>query len=368
LRNFTVTVPDVEVDVDFAVQSAESGEEALALISREPPHVLLLDHKMPGLSGLEVMEQTRELQGEMLTIMITAYASIETAITATKRGAYDFLTKPFTPDDLKATLRKAAVRIVLAEQARKMADEKRRVRFEFVRVLGHELKAPLGAVEGYLNLLRDRVLGDDVAAYDEMIHRSKLRIEGMRKLVSDLLDLTRIESGEKHRQLERVDVRQVAELAVETYASSAAERNITLAIHADSSVPLQADRGELDMILNNLLSNAVKYNREGGRVDVTLGRQDDEITIAVADTGIGMTAAEAEKLFGEFVRIRNAKTANILGSGLGLSIVDKLARLYGGRATVESQPDVGTTFRVFLNDTAGDSAAADLPAPGDTGG
>jgi signal transduction histidine kinase len=255
----------------------------------------------------------------------------------------------------------------LADQARKMADERRRVRFEFIRVLGHELKAPLGAVEGYLNVLRDRVLGSDVAAYEEMIDRSKLRIDGMRKLVSDLLDLTRIESGEKHRELERVELRQVAELAVETYAASAAERNITIAIHADDAVELQADRGELEMMLNNLISNAVKYNRDGGRIDITLGRQNNEITIAVTDTGIGMTASETEKLFGEFVRIRNAKTADILGTGLGLSIIHKLARLYAGRATVESQPDVGTTFRIVLRDTAGDSATPEPPAHSDTG-
>ena len=101
---------------------------------------------------------------------------------------------------------------------------------------------------------------------------------------------------------------------------------------------MMADRGEIEMILNNLVSNAVKYNRDGGRVDVTLRPDAGAVLIAVADTGIGMTAEEAGRLFGEFVRIKNDQTRHILGSGLGLSIVKKLAALYNGEAWVTSEP------------------------------
>ncbi len=111
---------------------------------------------MPGISGLEVLDRLADMQTDMLTIMITAYASIETAVSATKRGAYDFLAKPFTPDELKSTIRKAAARLILAKQARKLAEEKQQVRFEFIRVLAHELKAPLNAVAGYLELIQKR--------------------------------------------------------------------------------------------------------------------------------------------------------------------------------------------------------------------
>ena len=127
---------------------------------------------MPGISGLEVLDRLAGRETDMLTIMITAYASIETAVSATKRGAYDFLAKPFTPDELKSTIRKAAARLILAKQARRLAEEKRRVRFEFIRVLGHELKAPLNAVAGYLDILQNHQLGSDLAAYDELVARS----------------------------------------------------------------------------------------------------------------------------------------------------------------------------------------------------
>ena len=104
------------------------------------------------------------------------------------------------------------------------------------------------------------------------------------------------------------------------------------------------------MILANLLSNAIKYNRDGGRVEVSLARNGRGATIAVADTGLGMTAEESLQLFSEFVRIKNPSTVHILGSGLGLSIVKKLALLYGGKVSVESRPNEGSTFRVVLND------------------
>ena len=350
LRTFTTRLPEADTEVQFSVEQAATGEEALEKIRNAPPGILLLDHKLPGISGLDVLERlVAEPVEDMLTIMITAYASIETAVIATKRGAYDFLAKPFTPEELRSTIRKAAARLVLAKQARKLAEEKRQVRFQFISVLAHELKSPINAVEGYLWILQEHTLGDDPNAYDPVIARSIIRIEHMRKLINDLLDLTRIESGRKTREFIQVDVREVAEETMEGLAIDAEEHHISLALHADALAPVWADRGELEIILNNLISNAVKYNRDGGRVDVTLETQDGKLTIVVADTGIGMTEEEAGKLFNDFVRIRNEKTRNILGSGLGLSIVKKLALLYNGEVKVDSEPDVGSTFTVLLN-------------------
>jgi signal transduction histidine kinase len=281
--------------------------------------------------------------------MITAYASIETAVMATKRGAYDFLAKPFTPDELKSTISKTAAHLILARQARKLTEEKRQVRFEFIRVLGHELKAPLNAVAGYLDLMRRRQLGDQLPLYEEMIDRSLVRIDGMQKLIHDLLDLTQIESGRKNRQLAAVDLRAVAQAAVEAVKAEADARQIDLRLQADGPVTIWADACEMEMIFGNLLSNAVKYNRDGGRVETALGRRGAKVAITVADTGIGMTPEETGQIFGEFVRVKNERTAHVEGSGLGLSIVKKLAQLYGGEVRVESAPGAGAKFTVLLD-------------------
>jgi two-component system, sensor histidine kinase and response regulator len=349
LRDFIVHVPDVNEEVAFVVEQAESGEEALEMIGRQPPDILLLDHKMPGISGLEVLDQVADVHPDMLTIMITAYASIETAVSATKRGAYDFLAKPFTPDELKSTIRKAAARLILAKQARKLAEEKQRVRFEFIRVLAHELKAPLNAVTGYLELMQKHSQGDRVAEYDEMIARSLYRIGGMNKLIYDLLDLTRIESGKTPRRIVGVNLLAAARAAADLVRAEADSRSIALRVRADGDDSFMADPGEIEMLLNNLISNAVKYNRDGGSVDIAAACHAPQATVVVTDTGIGMTSDEVGHIFDEFARIKNELTSRIPGSGLGLSIVKKLVQLYAGEVKVESQPQVGTTFTVVLN-------------------
>jgi signal transduction histidine kinase len=349
LSTHTVRLGDsLDEVVRLEVEMAESGEQALESLSRSAPDLLLLDMKLPGLSGLDVLAEIGRRGIETLTLMITAYATLETAIEATKRGAYDFLPKPFTPDELRVAVRRAVHHLAMQRQARRLAEEKRQVRFQFISVLGHELKAPLAAVEGYLQILKDGSAGSDPAVVRQVVERALARTEGMRKLIVDLLNLTRIESGQKRRELTEVDLREVAEAAIDTIAATAASRRLSVALHAPAHAPLITDRSEIEIIINNLLSNAEKYNRDGGRIDVTVEPVGRGWRVRVADTGIGLTPEDAARLFQEFVRIRNDQTRTIPGTGLGLSIVRKLAELNGGEATVESQPGIGSTFSVTL--------------------
>ena len=240
------------------------------------------------------------------------------------------------------------ISILLIRHTRRLEFEKKKVRFEFIRVLGHELKSPINAVEGYLQLMDQGIAGKLPEAYDKMIDRSLIRIGFMRKLITDLLDLTRFESGQKTRELTNVDVYEVARESIETMTSSAEERNICIKLLTNQPVHMIADRSEIEIIFNNLISNAVKYNRDGGHVDVEIKAINGKVQISVKDTGIGMTDEEVKKIFSEFVRIKNTKTINILGSGLGLSIVKKIAKLYSGETHVVSESDVGSTFTVIL--------------------
>jgi signal transduction histidine kinase len=348
LRNYSIWFEDIESEVMFRIGTADSGEAALELMAQDPADILLLDYKLPGMSGLDVLQFLAEHKSETLVVMITAYASLDTAVQATKVGAFDFLAKPFNPDELKAAIYKSAKHHMVQRAARKLAEERRQIRFEFLSVLAHELKAPLAAVEGNLRIQRDRALGPDLPDYDHTLDRSLIRLEGMRKLIFDLLDLTRIESGQKKRVLEQVDVCAVAASVLETHQVLANERQIVLNPAPAGPVLLQADAGELEIVFNNLVSNAIKYNKDGGTVTVTVADEPEQVTIAVSDTGIGMTPEEQGKLFGEFSRIKNEKTRNILGSGLGLSILRRLAALYGGAVKVQSSAGEGSTFTVTL--------------------
>jgi two-component system, sensor histidine kinase and response regulator len=358
LRDYTIHIPEIEEKIGFTIEQVEVAEEALTIINDKPPDIILLDYKLPGMSGLDLLTRISAQQIDMLVIMITAYASIETAVTATKQGAFDFLAKPFTPMELKETIYKAVKHLVLMRQAHKLTEEKRKVRFQFISVLAHEMKAPLAALDGYLNILRERAAGDSQEVYDHMLDRCLTRIQGMRKMIIDLLDLTRIESGERKRDVSEVDVREIVHTSIDTATPEAQERSISISFPENGPVLMQADRSELEIVFNNLITNAVKYNRDGGRVDVELHADGGQVSIMVTDTGIGMSTEEAARLFSDFVRIKNEKTRNILGSGLGLSTVKKIALLYGGEVSVESEPDKGSRFTVTLNQDAAVSASA----------
>jgi len=349
LEGFTVPLEDFKETVSFKVRCAATGAEALAEIRKVRPDIVLLDYKLPDMTGLDVLAETEG--GSFLTIMITAFASLEVAVNATKRGAFDFLAKPFTPEELRATILKAARNVYLHRKAKRLEEEKRQVRFEFISVLAHELKSPLAAVEGYMHLMRERMKGQEMAAYDSMVDRSVVRIGGMRKLVMDLLDLTRLESGRKKRVFETVDLEKAAALAAEAVAERAAARNIKVDVKVQQPAQFNADAGEMDMILSNLLTNAVKYNRQDGRVTLEISTPaPGSALIRCADTGIGMTPEEQAKLFGEFVRIKNEHTRAIDGSGLGLSILRKIAGLYGGGVKVSSAYGEGSVFTVTLKE------------------
>ncbi|HOC70746.1 MAG TPA: response regulator, partial [Candidatus Hydrogenedentes bacterium] len=189
LKGFTLFIPEYDTEVKFLTEQVETGEEALEIIKSNPPDILLLDNKLPGISGMEVLETLAPLNLNMHTVIITAYASIEIAVRATKSGAFDFLPKPFTPMEIKATLEKVAQNLLISRRARELAAEKRKVRFQFISVLAHELKAPLNAVESYLRIIKGKSAGDNPKKYEELLERSLLRMEYMRKMINDLLDL-----------------------------------------------------------------------------------------------------------------------------------------------------------------------------------
>lgn len=348
LKPYTCHLQEVEEEVGFEVCSCGTGEEALERTASRPPDILILDHKLPGISGLEVLHRISGEHCDFLTVMITAYASLETAVTATKRGAFEFLAKPFTPDELKAAVYKTAKHLILQRRTRKLIREKQALRFQFTSVMAHELKAPLAAVEQYLHILQESLSPREFQAEARMIDRSLSRIQGMRKLIVDLLDLTRVESGQKARSLVDVDLLEIAQAAADLFQPEAERRGIGLRVQGKGPMPMRADRWELEVLLSNLLSNAVKYNRDRGQVDVRIREDGQAVSLSVSDTGIGISAEDRRKLFGEFVRIKNRQTERVPGSGLGLSLCKKIVALYGGTIDLASTPGQGSTFTVSL--------------------
>lgn len=349
LQNFSVGYPFMDEDFEFDMVEAETGEQAIEIIDNNPIDIVLLDNKLPGIHGIEVLEYINKKEYDVQVMMITSYASLDLAVKATNNGAFNFVPKPFTPQDLKAAMESITKHLFLKRMTRKMQAEGKEVRFQFLSVLSHELKSPINAIEGYLRIMQDKQAGNEIDSYKVMIDRSIERLRGMRTLIMDLLDLTKIESGKKTRELKTVDLTEIVRIAKDTMEPIAIQRNVKVNFDFDKELYLTADANELEIIMNNLISNSIKYNKENGTVMINLKDQGSKIYITVEDTGIGMTEEDISKLFQEFVRIKNKKTQNITGSGLGLSIVKKMVDLYNGEIFVESKPDVGTRFTVVLH-------------------
>ncbi len=348
LKNHTISYPFLEDDIDFEVLIAETGEQAVEVIDDSIPEIILLDNKLPGIQGVEVLKYVNAKYPDILVMMITSYASLDLAVEATYRGAWDFVPKPFTPQELKASIENAAKHLYLKRMTSKLHQDGKQIRFQFLSVLSHELKSPINAVEGYLKMIQNRDLGDNLDDYNEVVERSLVRINGMRTLILDLLDLTKIETGSKMRKLENVAIKELFAEAVDTITPYAIQKDITIGIEHDDDMVVFADKEELLIILNNLMSNAVKYNKTGGEVWLRASCVNESWRLQVEDTGVGMTKEEQKKLFGEFVRFKNPKAEGVNGSGLGLSIVKKMVEFYSGGIEVHSEPDDGTVFTIVF--------------------
>jgi len=348
LQNYKVDYPFMDEHIEFIVLEAATGEEGIEIIDREMPDIILLDNKLPGIQGVEVLEYVKKKLYDIVVVMITSYASLELAVKATRDGAYDFIPKPFTPQELRGSIENITKQLFLKRMTQKMNKEGKLIRFQFLSVLSHELKAPINAIEGYVKMMNDRQFGDDMSAYQEMIDRMQERIKGMRSLIMDLLDLTKIESGKPVQHLESVNITGIAQISIDTMRPYSIQKDVDIYLNTKEKIMMDADPNEIEIIFNNLISNAVKYNRNGGRVDVFIESKKDAIVLQVSDSGIGMTDEEKAKLFQDFVRIKNQKTKNITGSGLGLSILKKIVDMYHGEIDVQSVPDKGTTFTITI--------------------
>jgi len=348
LSSYTVGFPFMDEDFDFQLTDAATGEEAIEILNKQAVDIVLLDNKLPGMDGIEVLAYIKNEQFDVDVMMITSFASLDLAIKATRDGAYNFMPKPFTPQELRSSIENITKHLYLKRMTRKMQEEGKQIRFQFLSVMSHELKSPINAVEGYLKMIQEKQFGDNVDDYEKMIDRSLVRLRGMRNLIMDLLDLTKIETGKKQRKLRETDLSEIARMAMDTLEPYAIQRSVHLKLSLIGNPILLADPNEMEIIFNNLISNAVKYNKDGGMVMATIEDRGKDIVIKVSDTGIGILKADLEQIFEDFVRIKNSQTKEITGSGLGLSITKKMVAQYNGTIAVDSISGEGSTFTIIL--------------------
>ena len=346
----------------YEVEVAATGYEGLALVQQDGFALALLDVMMPDVSGIDLLKAIRAHDPDTVCIIITGYATVELAVAALKLGAYDFIAKPFSDDNLvlavekgleKRRLEQEARRLQrIEEEARRLVQEKEmleeldRVKSAFMRKVAHELRAPIAAIESFMNSLLEGYGSPETQRL--MQKRAALRASELLDLVDDLLNLSRIKDVKLESAKQEVCLKTVLDQVLSLHGPEAEKKKITIDLACETCPPIVADPAHIKQLWTNLISNAIKYTSEGGRIDIRLVPQDGIIVGEVADTGIGIAKADQPRLFEEFFRTEQAKAFAQHGTGLGLSIVKQIIQEYGGDIQVESELGQGTKFAFRL--------------------
>ena len=350
----------------FYVDFALNGEDGMDKIHQNGFEIVLLDIMMPGVSGVTLLKAIHEVDPEIVCIIITGYATVELAVRSIKQGAYDFLTKPFTGDDLLLSVNQGlerrrlsleAKRVESAEaESRRLAEEKGRLeeldqaKRQFIRLVTHELQAPVDAIQGYLDLIRNGYVPTEQLV--EIINKCIACAEEERALIADLLELGHMEMLTGERTVSPVQMEIVLKDALESLKSKADERKITVTIHIEGALPaIVANPLQIRSLWLNLLDNAIKYTPENGFVIVRLRAEAGILVGEVSDTGIGIPPEDLDRLFTEFFRARNARELGVKGTGLGLVIVKRIVEGLGGRISVLSKVGQGSNFSFEIPET-----------------
>lgn len=346
----------------YEVEVAATGHEGLAQVQQDGFALALLDVMMPDVSGIDLLKAIRAHDPDIVCIIITGYATVELAVAALKLGAYDFIAKPFSDDNLvlavekgleKRRLEQEARRLQrIEEEARRLAQEKEmleeldRVKSAFMRKVAHELRAPIAAIESFMNSLLEGYGSPETQRL--MQKRAAQRSSELLDLVDDLLNLSRIKDVKLESAKQEVCLKSVLDQVLSLHGPEAEKKEITIDLACETCPPIVADPAHIKQLWTNLISNAIKYTPDGGRIDVRLFPQDGIIVGEVADTGIGIAEADQPRLFEEFFRTEQAKAFAQHGTGLGLSIVKQIIQEYGGDIQVESELGQGTKFTFRL--------------------
>lgn len=373
----------------YVVVSAPTAEEALDVIPGQTFDLLLTDLRMDGMSGVELMAELRQRSPDTTSIMLTGYASLDSAIEALREGAYDYLVKPCHVDILKAVVARGVERGTLSRSLRERVDEldaanaklrsfseqlehrvaqatsdlsrkvdelaeanrqmeeATRLRDAFISVAAHELKTPISSLRLSAQLAERMLRGSDEIDRERLNRQVQTIIDQsvkLARLVEQMLDVSRVKAGRLEIEPEQTDVVAFLRAIVEN-----AERNTpkhSVSLHAPSAIQANIDPLRIEQVLVNLVDNAIKYSPNGGPIDVEASEQDGAVRIAVTDKGIGIPAEHRGRIFEQFYQAHAGGSA--AGMGLGLYISRQIAELHGGSLKAEFPTEGGSRFVVTL--------------------
>ncbi len=333
----------------YRAETAGDGLAGFAKIQELQPDLVLIDLKMPGQSGFEVLDRIKEFDPNIISIVITGYATVESAVEAMKKGAYDFLPKPFSPDQLRIIIKRGLERRRLILETDSLRREKKLMEENFITMVSHQLRSPLGTIAQYFEVILGGMAGEVGPKQKEMLSKARDRLEKLMELINDWLDLARMNRGQIVDRFKPLSLKKILENIVEFMLPSAQAENLSIELvpySGDDSA--EGDDETLTQVFSNLISNAIKYNKPGGRIKVFLEEKETSIAVNVEDTGIGILEEHLPLIFDQFFRVKSVDGKKSKGTGLGLSIAKKIVEAHNGTIQVTSEVGKGSTFTVFL--------------------
>ena len=369
----------------YNVATTTSGKHARTMVRDTEYDLVLTDLRLEDGDGLEVLKAVRESHPETVTIMLTGYASLESAIQALRAGAYDYLVKPSEVEELRSTVARGIerrrlgqeLRLRVAELAELNASLQQRIddataelkeRYEqlkeldkmksqFLSIASHELKTPITAMSGFLQVALRRVRrlsqGEAAAPVAEGLRGITEQLEvvyrqtgKLARLVDELLDVSRIQTGRIEFRYGDVDLSELANEVATRMQLTTTTHEIT--VRRDSENVVTADRDHLEQVLNNLVTNAIKYSPSGGAITIEVRPDDGGVRLSVTDQGIGIPEKELDAIFGLFYRSPDRAARDAAGMGLGLYISKEIVVRHGGRIWAESGGVKGSTLNVLI--------------------
>jgi FixJ family two-component response regulator len=336
LSKFEVDYPFMDDAITFEVIEAETGEIAIELLQKESFGIVLLDNKLPGIQGVEVLEYINANKIESNVVMITSYASLDLAVKATKEGAIDFVPKPFTPQELKASVENITKQIFLKQMAANLQREGRQIKFRFLSMLSHELKEPVDEVEVCLRKIKDRERGENVSDYLPLLEKSSERLKSMRAMINDLMALTKTINPQKNENIGLIDISNTALTVVKSIVAAPSNRGINFYLIRQSNAFVKIDPNDLEIVFRNIFSQFVKNTLNDEGVTCSISANSEKVTVSFYNFG----------QFDEKYRIavdENAASEDDLsknkipGTELGMSIVSKILEDYNGTIKFENE-------------------------------
>jgi two-component system, sensor histidine kinase and response regulator len=341
----------------YNVYTADRGTQAVEMLKQHPIDLVTLDLKMPGFSGIHVLEKVKRHDPDIEAIIITGYGSLDTAIEGLRLGAFDYISKPFDVNHILALVRRGLER-------RNAKSQLRQVKSDFLSNISHELRTPLSVVVGFVYLLLNQVIGKLTEEQQKVLETVYRNSEELLELIDNVLWMTSLNAGDASATLEQFDLRNVVNETTKRYEKTIREKGLRLDVRlADGEIAIVSDRAKIERVFQNVFNNAVKFTSEGEIVvNVQPSAQRNSVEIEITDTGIGIEQGKIDSIFEPFHQADNSIHRSYSGLGIGLTVARRMAELIGGKLTVTSKPGAGT--RVTMSFPSHVVAGHQLTDPG----